>query len=1481
MKAEGSSFRGSGEYRSAGGMSPVGYREAMGIGGQPTGNLQRGGPVLETNGALPITLLPMGTVAETWLSLSTSQRLDVRPSLFLICLIFSTICARSQSDTEFWFGAPDLQTAHGDRPILLRVASADLPATVTISIPANNAFTPLSFPLAANQSASIDLTPYIDLIENGTPNTVLKKGILLQSTAGVSVYYDINNNFNGDLYALKGRNALGTDFTVPMQMDFVNRNSTPTVTYTTDIVIVATEDGTQVDVAARNPFTGQPASFSIALQRGETYVLTSASTTGALKPGGTLIRSNKPIAVSTKDDSILLPGQGCADTGGDQLIPDFMTGREYIITRGYLAISPDSYYVFATQDNTTVSVDGTVVATLARRGDFYRGQLSAVSCYLQTDKPAQVYHITGIGCEVGGAVIPSIKCTGSTQVNVTRASATQNFYINVLSPTNITDRFTINGGNTLIGPSQFQPVPGTGGNWSVARILVPPTVAGTNDAVIVENTAGKFHVGVIQGTASSTTRYGYFSDFSPNRTSFSDPARPSLQIADSVIFCYKSSTSLRAENILAATYAWTGPNGYTSNDTTLRIPVFTVRDTGLYTITTAVPGCGVASRSVRLLIDQPIADFSLLTNGCETDSVRFTNLATGMSRALWDFGPRGTMDTTPAFQPRVRFGQPGTHTVRLRVRSPLGCLSDDTAKSFLLSSVPLARYLTPTVTCTGMTLTFADASTIVQGTIVKWRWDLVDGNGFREFTSPTPQSAAYPTWGGKDVRLVVESQTGCVSDTFRAAGFTVTPYPRPGFITPEVCLDDASARFIDTTRSPDGFTGFTYRWDFNTGATPVSPGPVFTSANTSEKDPAVKYRKSDLYRVKLVVDARGCTDSLTQSFKVNGSNPVPDFTILRPDTLCSNDSVRIRNLSLVDFGDVTRLEVFWDAGDASRKTTDENPYVGKIYAWRYPDFQTPASKTYTVTLRAYSGDAFSCSRAITKTVTVLASPKVRFDSIPSICLNAPARPITQAIFDPLVAGIGTFSGQGVSTSGLFDPAQAGVGLHPIRYLYVSQQGCRDSLTMPVRVWPLPVARFRSADTLCERNNLGFTDRSQPTSGAITRWAWDFGDGTRPDTLASGGVHTHLFSKWNDYRVRLTVTSELGCTSLPFDSIVKVRPIPAPAFTLPQVCLPVAAAVFTNGTTIADTSDGPLSYRWNFGDPAAPGGSTATDGRHTYYAKGGYPVTLVATSRAGCRDSLTRTFADIFDRPRARFSGEDSACTGIELRYTDSSLAGYGSVAQWNWSLGDGNTGGTPTITHRYMSDGVFRISLFVRTSIGCLSDTAVKSVNVYAYPKVDAGPDLFVLDDGQKRMGSTASGTIVSYRWSPPDFLSDTTVLAPTIVRPQEDRTYRLSVTGRGACVTQDEMRMTVLRLPNPPNTFTPNGDGVNDVWDVRYLDQYPGCVVEVYATTGTLLFRSIGYTRPWDGTFRGMPQPAGTYYYVIDPRNGRKRMAGYVTIVK
>ncbi len=83
------------------------------------------------------------------------------------------------------------------------------------------------------------------------------------------------------------------------------------------------------------------------------------------------------------------------------------------------------------------------------------------------------------------------------------------------------------------------------------------------------------------------------------------------------------------------------------------------------------------------------------------------------------------------------------------------------------------------------------------------------------------------------------------------------------------------------------------------------------------------------------------------------------------------------------------------------------------------------------------------------------------------------------------------------------------------------------------------------------------------------------------------------------------------------------------------------------------------------------------------------------------------------------------------------------------------------------------------------------------------------------------------------------------------------------------------------PNAFTPNGDGVNDFWDISALQGYPQCTVNIFNRYGAMVYNSVGYPRAWDGTYGGSALPVGTYYYIIDLKNGRKKLAGPVTILR
>ena len=1404
------------------------------------------------------------------------------PGKFIITVLLciGSFMGYSQSDTQFWFAAPDLQQAHGDKPILLRMAASKLPATVTISIPANPGFNPISFSIAANSSQSVDLSTFIGLIENTAPNIVYQKGLLITSTSPIACYYDIAHPNNGDMYALKGKNALGKKFTIPLQMDFNNRTAVNTP-YTTDFIIVATEDNTSITINPKNTLIGRAGPFTIVLNRGETYVCTSTSTIGTSKPGGTTVVSNKPIAISTKDDSIALPGQSCSDTAGDQLLPDDLAGNEFVVVKGYFSITPDHYYVYATNNATTIKINGLNVGTI-NAGEYYTGKLTDISCYIESDKPTHVFHITGFGCEIGGAVIPPIRCTGSTSVNVTRATSTEAFYVNVISPSDIINGFTLNGLNTLIDATTFQAIPGSNGKWMASRITVPTNVASAGQTVSIENAKGKFHVGIIHGSPSSTTRYGFFSDFSSNTIVLKNQEDSTKELNDSITLCNRTNARINARNFSADTYRWTGPNGFSSDSSMLIINPYQAKDTGLYTITTSGAGCGTASDSIRLFIDQPVADFQFSTNGCAQDGVSFTTPANAGVRWVWDFGNGKKIDTNSALIPSVVIGLTGDIPVKLKVGSARGCFSDEVSKTIQLSSKPIPAYTVPNITCINTNIIFKDASTIQSGSIVKWRWNLDNGAGFKEYTDNGDRMSPYASFGNKNVRLVVESQTGCVSDTFRLNSFVVNPLPVPGFVVPEVCLDDAKAVFIDSTKSPDGYTGFSYKWAFNTGNPPVVNGPTFTVANTTEKDPSIKYNATGQYLVKLVVESRGCIDSISQSFKVYGTNPTPAFDVLAPDSLCGNDSVRIVNRSTIDFDNVTRLEIYWDVNNPALKTIDETPFVGKVYAFKYTDFQSPQTKTFNVTLRAFSGTASSCSKAITKQIKISASPKVAFSPVPGICLDAAPRQLTQASFDPIVPGTFVFSGKGVSATGMVDAAVAGVGTHAIQYLFRSSASvCKDSASRSITVWPLPTAGFTISTLNCEKNPISFTSTAATAVGKLAQWAWNFGDTTPVVNALTGGVVSHTFSVYKKYDVSLVVTSDSGCVSMAKTIPLDVFALPRPAFDLPIVCLPEGKALFNNNTTIPDGTGNLLTYRWDFGDPRNTNPSVVKNGLHNYSAVRPYNVKLVATSTNNCKDSLVQQLVTVYEQPKARFASEDSLCIGDLLHCADSSKTNNGAFNKWFWNFGDGTTNTINNPVHRYSAAAINTITFFAQTDLGCYTDTIKKQIETFAYPVISAGPNLFVLDDGQKQIKATATGRIVSYTWTPSIYLSDTTILQPTIIKPKEDTYYYLAVKGRGACTSNDTLFIVSLSMPKPPNTFTPNGDGINDTWEIKYLDQYQGCRTEVYTANGQLVYSDVGYTKAWDGNFKGAPVPSGTYYYVIDPKNGRKKIAGYVTILR
>jgi gliding motility-associated-like protein len=921
-------------------------------------------------------------------------------------------------------------------------------------------------------------------------------------------------------------------------------------------------------------------------------------------------------------------------------------------------------------------------------------------------------------------------------------------------------------------------------------------------------------------------------------------------------------------------YLWNFGDGQTS---TIKDPVHNYSGAGPFNVNlrvTSNAGCiKDTTKVLSTVYQQPKASFTVPAELCFRDSTKLSDQSTAVNQVVtkyfWNFGDN-TTDTVA--NPSKRYAASGSYTIIHFVRSDKGCYSDTVTKVHVVNTLPTAAFNTSSILCEGQQMQFSDASVANAGTLNNWFWDLGDGTTLTP-TNASPFVHTYTNAGNKTVKLAVQSTKGCKSDTLTKAIF-INVRPKVNFDLPEVCLTDAFALFNNTTTISDGtLASMNYLWNFG------DPNATGANPNTSgSKNPQHKYTATGNYPVFLkTTSSKGCVDSITQTLTVNGDKPKADFIVTNTGTICSTVPVNIQNKSTVNFGNVTKVEVYWEWPSITIKTVDDQPSFDKQYQHYYKPFSAPASKVYQIRFQAFSGGV--CVNDVIKTITVQANPNVLFTQIPGICLDATARQITQAVDQAGLPGNGAFSGTGVSSTGLFNPANAGVGTHNITYIYTSSQGCGDTAVQPITVWPRPTANFNTDAPTCVTQSVTFRDASIANFGNLKQWNWVFGDGnstTRTDNLPV----THTYTKTGSVNVQMTVMSDSGCVSTTISKAVNINPLPVVDFSLPVVCMPVGKADFTDRSTIPDGSQGQFTYFWTFG--VGSGSSVQKNPTFFYPAVGSYNVKLVVTSKDGCKDSATKVLSDVNPQPLANFSfNPASVCLGDAYTFTAQNNPLSQTISGLFWSLGDGTSNSAATVTHTYKQAGTFNVSHYYQTTKGCYSDTVVKQVVVHPYPIVNAGPDQVVLEGGQATIKATATGSSsYQYQWSPGTYLNSINVLQP-ITKPTQDITYTLTVTGAGGCSASDDVFIKVLFAPEIPNAFSPNNDGINDTWNIQYLSSYPGATVQVFDRYGKLVYNSVGYNSPWDGKFNGREIPAGVYYYVIDPKNGRKVMQGSVTVVR
>ena len=538
------------------------------------------------------------------------MRRFIKRLMFALVLLCGSQSVFSQVDTAFWFAVPKLAHGHPGHPIKLCVSTLDSPATVTVTKPAAGNATIANFTVPANSSYSHTLVSD----EAGLTgfecdyNTPVNYGLYIHSTAKVNAYIAVQNN-NSEIYALKGNNALGTQFFIPMQYQYENasyngqaRNS---------VQIIATENNTTVTIIPSVSLyqdASHPANtpFNVTLNKGQVYNIASSTQTATGHMAGTVISSDKPIVVDVSDDSAT-PNGSNQDLVADQIVPEELAGSEYIVIPSPSAANntisgsglSDYAFIFALEDNTKVTVyynNGTLQSQSFEnlmRGDkrsFHFPNNNPAFIWgrqenedgTTTPKPIFVFQVTGAGNELGGTQLPHVYCTGSTSAaymplaHPQGSSHVKHLFLTLICKEEYTTGFQING-VASIAASEWQTVPGHTMKYCRKDI----SSMATQSSIRVTNSLGKFHMGVIdyhQPGGYDDCSISYFSSY----TSGSSIAwNPIVTHSD---YCQGDTIIFDFDSVDASITRILGPNNYEISSEPFLLADVNSANSGWYTV---------------------------------------------------------------------------------------------------------------------------------------------------------------------------------------------------------------------------------------------------------------------------------------------------------------------------------------------------------------------------------------------------------------------------------------------------------------------------------------------------------------------------------------------------------------------------------------------------------------------------------------------------------------------------------------------------------------------------------------------------------------------------------------------------------------------------------------------------------------------------------------------------------------------------------
>jgi gliding motility-associated-like protein len=728
-----------------------------------------------------------------------------------------------------------------------------------------------------------------------------------------------------------------------------------------------------------------------------------------------------------------------------------------------------------------------------------------------------------------------------------------------------------------------------------------------------------------------------------------------------------------------------------------------------------------------------------------------------------------------------------------------------------------------------------------------------------------------------NVSYYVETTAGGCTSTRTQVDVTVTPIPHiTSSSTGIVCSGDA-LNYIITADQPTA----TFLWSRAKVAGISNPGvvnqtsPVIgeTLINTTPNTIKISYS---------ITPVTGNCTGPAFNFIVT-VNPTPIVTSSAKATICniSTDDYAVTFSTPVSQFSWSRAAV---PGISNAAVSGQTASIIKEVLFNTTSSPIDVTYVFNYKTNACTATPFNLVITVNPTAVVTSSPTgVACTGTPQdyvITSNIPlatfswSRDAVTGISNPAVANkiSGTINENLINTS----PSPVGV----VYMITPFTNGCPGTpFKYTVTVNPalaVPVANCNSP--VCVGSTIHL--RTTPVIKATYSWT---GPNGYTSSLENPDISNVSAANAGTYTLVVTVN---GCASLPAttEAVVNQPPVanagPDQVICIANPSILLAGSVTGGTTTGIWTTTGTGVFSPASDVLKAQYFPTAAD-----KAAGSVTLILTSTSKDDCNistDSMTVRFGPL---PAVNAGPDQEVCSQTTIVNLKGAISIPGGGV---WS-----TSGTGTFSPsanqldaNYLPStadvkkGGLTLTLLAANPGVCFIPSDSMKIKFIPPPTVNAGGLRYVLKDRTITLNPFVSDSNVHYLWSPNIDINNDTLKNP-VITGDIDRTYILTVTDSRGCIAQDS---TFIKV-SPPivinNTFTPNGDGINDLWEITGLIAYEQATVDIFDRYGQKIFHSLGYPKAFDGTYNGRALPVGVYYYVINTNFYGQVLSGYVTIIR